>query len=89
MRIVVNKCYGGFHLPEEFCTAYGFDRYDEIDRTDTNLANFVQANGGMVRDSLACLQITEIPDEVSDWEISEYDGYESVIYVLDGKIHHA
>lgn len=32
--------------------------------------------------------IVEIPDNVTDWEISEYDGWESVVYVLDGKIYH-
>lgn len=89
MKIVTNSCYGGFHLPEEFCRAYGFNAYDDIDRTDINLVNFVQSHGGMVQESFACLVVEEIPDEVTDWEISDYDGYESIIYVLDGKIHHA
>lgn len=33
--------------------------------------------------------VVEIPDEATDYLITEYDGAESVYYVLNGKIHHA
>lgn len=32
------------------------------------------------------LGIAEIPDDVTDWTIDEYDGIESVIFVHDGKL---
>lgn len=35
------------------------------------------------------LEIAEIPDEAMDWKLDEYDGLESVTYVVDGKIYHA
>lgn len=89
MKMVINECYGGFSLPEEFCENFGFDSYDDIDRTNPDLIDFIEAKGGEVRHGCAHLVVEEIPDEVTDWEISEYDGYESIIYVLDGKIHHA
>lgn len=89
MKIVINREYGGFSLPEAFCERYGFDTYDDIDRTDKRLINFVEDNGGEVEVFCEILEITEIPDTATDWEIFEYDGLETVIYVLDGKIHHA
>lgn len=36
----------------------------------------------------AVLMVVEIPDNATDWELDEYDGLESIIYVADGKIHH-
>jgi hypothetical protein len=89
MKIVINREYGGFSLPEEFCTQYNMERYEDIDRTDERLINFVEDNGGEVKVFCGTLEITEIPDTATDWEIFEYDGLETVIYVLDGKIHHA
>lgn len=88
MTIILNKCYGGFHLPEAFCEAHGFDVFDEIDRTHPVLVDFVLANGGAVREGFANLVAVSIPDGVTDWEIDEYDGYERVTYVLDGKLGH-
>lgn len=89
MKIVINACYGGFSLPKEFCNLYGFSTYDDIERTDSRLIDFVESKGGCIREHCAYLIIEAIPDEATDWEINEYDGYESIIYVLDGKIHHA
>jgi hypothetical protein len=30
-----------------------------------------------------------IPDEATDWELDEYDGFERVTYVVGGKLYHA
>jgi hypothetical protein len=88
MKIVTNSCYGGFSLPEEFCNLYGFSTYGDIERTDPRLIGFVESKGGCVKEHCACLVVDEIPDEATDWEISDYDGYESIICVVDGKIRH-
>ena len=87
MKIVVNSCYGGFHVPEELQEKRGLRRYDCIDRTDPELVAFVEAHGGEYEEDCAFLEIVEIPDEATDWILNEYDGMESVIYVVDGKIH--
>ena len=29
-----------------------------------------------------------IPDNATDWDIEDYDGNETLIYVVDGKIHY-
>ena len=36
----------------------------------------------------AKLEVVEIPDNTTDYEFDEEDGYESIIYVVDGKIHY-
>lgn len=89
MKIVINTCYGGFSLPQDFCDTYGFEKYDAITRTDERLVDYVNERGGLVKDGSTRLRIVDIPDDCTDWEISEYDGAEHVIYVLDGIIHHS
>lgn len=90
MIIVLNKAWGGFALPREFCEKYGFDRYDGIDRRDDHrLVEFVQSHGGEYKGDGVILRVVEIPDEATDWEMDEYDGFESITYVVDGKIYHA
>ncbi len=89
MKIVVNREFGGFSLPETFCKKYGFNAYDDIDRTDDRLVRFIENNGGEVEVFCGTLEVAEIPDESTDWELNDYDGMESIIYVVDGKIHWA
>ena len=88
MKIVLNKCYGGFGLDEELAEKYGIDEWS-VDRSDAKLIELVEKYGEDAGGSHSELEIVEIPDEATDWEIDEYDGFESVIYVVDGKIHHA
>lgn len=89
MKIVVNREFGGFSLPETFCKEYGFSAYDDIDRTDARLVRFIENNGGEVEVFCGTLEVAEIPDKSTDWELNDYDGMESIIYVVDGKIHWA
>jgi redox-sensitive bicupin YhaK (pirin superfamily) len=35
------------------------------------------------------LRLVEIPDTMTDWEKNDYDGIETITYVVDGKIYHA
>lgn len=88
MKIVLNKCYGGFGLDEKLAEQYGIDKWS-VDRSDALLVELVEKYGEDAGGSYSELEIVEIPDEATDWEINEYDGFESAIYVVDGKIHHA
>ena len=90
MLMVLNKTWGGFGLPSELCAKYDMERYDYISRSDPRLVELVRSCGEPVyrKDGVA-LCIVEIPDEATDWEINDYDGVESVIYVVDGKLYHA
>ena len=88
MKIVINSCYGGFSLSEEAVNALGLrDSHDYVARTDKKLIELIES-GMDCNGRFADLEVVEIPDEATDWEISEYDGCEEIIYVLDGLIHH-
>lgn len=97
MKIVVNQCYGGFHLSDKaenmLAKAVGEEADDiwgEEYREHPALIVIVEELGEESYDaSVSKLAIIEIPDDATDWELSEDDGFEEVIYVLDGKIHHA
>ena len=84
MKIVLNRAYGGFSLPREYAEATDTDFYDssfEV-RTDPDLIEYVTVHPWYD------LKVIEFPDEATDFDIQEYDGYEKLIYVIDGKIHY-
>ena len=62
--------------------------YDEDQRTNPILIEMVERDAGAANGRCAELKVVEIPDNATDWELDEYDGAESIIYVTDGKIHH-
>ena len=87
MRVVINVNFGGFSLLEEFCKKYNMDKYDDIKRTDERLIKFVMSHKNSVEVFCGRLVAKEIPDNATDYIITEYDGAESIYYVLDGKIY--
>ena len=84
MKIVVNGDFGGygFGVDEELKSL--INKY-ECDRTNPELIACVENNPNRCGD----LEIAEIPDNATDWDINEYDGLETVIYVVDGKIRYS
>ena len=82
MKVVINKCFGGFGLSKE---AYKFlnipwDGYGQEfreDRSNPTLVKCVEALGDKASGELSSLKVEEIPDDV-EWEIGEYDGMERV-----------
>lgn len=84
MKMVINADYGGFGLgvAEQY---EDWVRDLEGDRFNAELIEFVETHP----DECGDLEVIIIPEEVTDWEMNEYDGWESVIYVLNGKIVHA
>lgn len=86
MKIVVNKCYGGFGLSDWAMEQLGINVYYDIDRTDSRLVELVENFPEKVDNFYSNLIVISIPDTSTDWEIDEYDGLETVIYVIDGKI---
>ena len=93
MKFVLNKCFGGFSLSDEAAkdlnsSCYGLSDYDE--RSNSALIALIEEKGsGYVSGDCAQLAIVDIPDNCTDYEIDEYDGYESITYVVDGKLDHA
>lgn len=86
MKLVINKCYGGFGLSEDALKALGVEYADEVERFDVRLVEMVEADAEAVGYSYSELKVVEIPDFATDWMIDEYDGFESIVYVVDGKI---
>lgn len=92
MKIVVNKCFGGFSVNDNIVNMLNLEsRYDFLlrnDRTNVKLIELIES-GEDVNGEFANLIVVEIPDDATDYIIDEYDGYENVLYVLDGKIKRA
>lgn len=84
IEIVLNRDFGGFSLPKGFVEQEKLsDRYADVSRTSEKLIRYIKEHGSEDSD----LEVIEIPDNVTDWQIHEYDGLESIICVIDGKIH--
>lgn len=86
MKIVLNKAFGGFHLPHPYAEAKDLNFYDDSFevRTDPELIEYLAAHPYGTD-----LKVVEFPDEATDSDILEYDGLESIIYVINGKLHYA
>jgi hypothetical protein len=87
MKIVINKCFGGFSVNDNIVKMLNLEsRYDlEDNRTNVRLIELIES-GEDVNGDYSNLTVVEIPDDATDYMINEYDGYENVLYVLDGKI---
>lgn len=85
MKLVINRCYGGFSLSEKaiaLCVERGADidpnrRGYDAKRDDPIVIGVVEELGAEANGAYASLEVVEIPDDV-DWEIEEYDGSEWV-----------
>ena len=83
MKVVINSCYGGFGLSNKALDMYKqLSNESEVyvytlDRTDPILIQVVETLGAEANGRFAKLRIIEIPDDI-EWEITEYDGMESV-----------
>lgn len=90
MCIVVNKQYGGFSLSKAAQEMLGVDTsYPDISRDDPRLVEVVKELGSLASGSFARLHAVYIPDFATDWTIEEYDGFETIIYVIDGHLRFA
>ena len=87
MKVILNKCFGGFNINETIAKKYGVDAYDESARYNENIINLIES-GTDCSGLFAQLEVVELPENTTDCEINDYDGFESIIYVVDGKIHH-
>ncbi len=103
MKILVNAGFGGFNPAgplKEWGERFGAKRWGDVEwdygseamanRTNPNAIRIVEELGSKaVSGPSSNIEVVEIPDSATDWQINEYDGSESVIYVVDGKIHWA
>lgn len=88
MKIVINKCFGGFSISEKAVEMlsklkgkkvheylYESEEYATVERNDADLIKIVEELKGESYGDYAELSVVEIPDDV-EWEIEEYDGKE-------------
>jgi hypothetical protein len=83
MKIVINRCHGGFSLSDKALALYNklsgnecmYDR--GIPRDDPRLVEVVETLAKEANGRYAALTIVDIPDDVK-WQIEEYDGMEWV-----------
>ena len=89
MKVIINVCFGGFGVKEEVEEKLGLTKMDEEEiRYNPELIALIES-GEDVSDEFANLKVVELPDDCTDYYIDEYDGNESIIYVVDGKLHWA
>lgn len=89
MKMIINNCFGGFGVRQEVLDELELNDFSEEElRTAARLIEEIE-NGKDVSDDCAELRVVEIPDEITDYYLDEYDGLESIIYVLNGKLHWA
>ena len=82
IKIVINRCFGGFSLSKAAYEELGLEWDDygfayNDNRTDPNLVACVEKLGPAANGDFADLGVIEIPDDV-EYEITEYDGLEKV-----------
>lgn len=90
MKYVINKDYGGFNVDESWLDDHNInlDTFADELRAHPMIIEAIE-NGDEDIDGIgASLKVVEIPDNATDWELDEYDGWESIIAVVDGKIIH-
>lgn len=84
VKMVINGAYGGFGfgVAKKF---KDFVNQFEDDRFALELVKFVEEHPEECGD----LMVVGIPEGFTDYYIEEYDGTESVLYVLNGKMYWA
>lgn len=86
-RIVLNRCYGGFSLSDWAVKMLGLSSpYDDIARDNKTLVAMVELYPTETAGRCAQLEVVKIPVRATDWQIFEYDGMETLVVVVDGKI---
>lgn len=80
MKVVISRSYSGFSPSGKYwelmCDCYN-------DRSNATLVEKVEK----YPEEFEGLQIAHIPEEATDYTIVEFDGFEVVYYVVDGKIY--
>ena len=94
MVFVLNKCFGGFSV-SDFAVErlgipdkYSFNNYDPL-QVDALASLITEYGSEKCSGRSAKLKVVEIPDTCTDYEINDYDGVETITYVVDGKLYHA
>ena len=86
MKIVINRCYGGFTVSEDFLKEYNIPytktffahATESIERTDPRLIEYIETHGSeMASGPYSRLIVVNVP-KGTKYRITEYDGYEGI-----------
>jgi hypothetical protein len=77
MKIVINRCFGGFGLSEEALALLDIEYAWDIQRNDPRLVEVVERLGKAANGACSELRVVEIPDGV-EYNLSDYDGVETI-----------
>lgn len=91
MKYIINTTYGGFTIPTQVMEALNQkdNDWDNADiRTNPHFIHWVEHHSAKLatKGRKSELAVVEIPDNATDWRLEEYDGLESIIAVVDGKL---
>lgn len=85
MKIAINARYGGFQLSDHALFLLNemglkYENYSSflIKRNDPRLISIIEKLGEEAWGPGAEIKIVEIPDDVKDWYITDYDGIETI-----------
>ena len=80
MKVVINDCYGGFGLSNKALDMLGLnsDSIFDRDRANPKLVEVVEKLGEEANGFCASLRVIEIPNDVKEWYIDDYDGVETI-----------
>ncbi len=91
MKIVINTRYGGFGINSKWraknCKEGCYEDRQKC-RKCAKLIRAIEEKEERIDNDFSELTVVEIPNEATDYQILEYDGYEALLYVLDGKIRY-
>lgn len=84
MKIVINECYGGLEVSDWAVKKLHLESRYRVNRTNEALIKLIEEFGDKVGEGL---EVVELPENTTDWMVISDDGYETIYYVVDGKIH--
>ena len=90
MKLVINITYGGFWVPEALYQQFKNDPLYHTEAGHCDGSVYVRSHPMFIdwieKHPHNDYAIVEIPTDATDWAISEYDGKEHVIAVVNGKL---
>lgn len=86
MKVVINDTWGGYYVPEEVREELGCGEFDDTMEIRTNVVFWGWVFNHSDDTDLA---VYEMPDDATDYMITENDGWETLYYVKGGKIYTA
>lgn len=95
MKLLLNKCFGSFSLnPNNTQLLEKLNHICPINslefRANKDVINILEdymKKGYNINSEHSKITIVDIPDNITDFTIQDYDGWEICIFVIDGKLY--